>query len=70
MRGRDRGAAVTDRYSHAITLTSPLPEQPLDQGRSLSNREEWEIVGRAVAPLFPRMWGELTEKTRRALRKG
>lgn len=45
MRGGDRGAAVTVHYPHAITLTPPLPEQPLDQGGSVPNKEEWKIDG-------------------------
>ena len=44
IRGGDRGAAATVHPPHTITVTSPLPEQPQDQGASVLNEVEWEIV--------------------------
>ncbi len=44
IRGGDRGAVITVYPPHAITVTPPLPEQPQDQGSSVLDKEEWEIV--------------------------
>ena len=44
IRGGDRGAAATVHPPHTITVTSPLHEQPQDQGAPVLNEEEWEIV--------------------------
>lgn len=44
IRGGNRGTAATVHPPHAITVISPLPEQPQDQEASVLDEEEWEIV--------------------------
>ncbi|KAL2048927.1 hypothetical protein ABVK25_010780 [Lepraria finkii] len=44
VRGDDCGTAAIVRSPHAIIVTPPLPEQPQDQGGSVLDEEEWEII--------------------------